>query len=203
MDNFHIPEKLKILRDTFRLTQLEMAEKLGMKQSQYSLLENGKQNIQMDKIGALFDNLGVSPVWMMLYGDSIPTDRETILGLKSSKTINELTLKQYSSHVPVRLVTTKARAGYSDAYYADEYLNDMPTILIETDKDYKGKYLAFEVDGDSMEPEYNKGDIVICREIPRSNWQYKLHFEQWDFVIAHGTKGIMLKEIKKGPADSH
>ena len=46
-----------------------------------------------------------------------------------------------------------------------------------------------------MEPDYQSGDVVICREVPRSNWQYKLHINQWDFVIAHGTKGIMLKEI--------
>ncbi|WP_298649019.1 S24 family peptidase [uncultured Proteiniphilum sp.] len=43
----------------------------------------------------------------------------------------------------------------------------MPLVMVESDKEYKGKYLAFGVDGDSMEPEYNKGDIIICREIQR------------------------------------
>lgn len=103
--------------------------------------------------------------------------------------------KNYFTTLEVKIVTTKARAGYADAYYADEYLDDLPTVLIEADKEYKGKYLAFEVDGDSMEPDYNKGDIVICREVQRHLWQYKLHFKDYDFVIAHGTKGIMLKEI--------
>lgn len=114
---------------------------------------------------------------------------------KSAPIEYNLKPKEYATHIKVKVVTTKSRAGFSEAYYAEEYLEDMPTVLIEADKNYKGKYLAFEVDGDSMEPEYNKGDIVICREIPRSNWQYKLHFDQWDFVIAHGTQGIMLKEI--------
>lgn len=109
--------------------------------------------------------------------------------------VNEVIPKYYATHTPVRVVTSHARAGYSDSYYADEYLKDMPEIMIESDKEYKGKYLAFEVDGDSMEPEYNKGDIVICREIQRDHWKTRLHFRDWDFVIAHGTKGIMLKEI--------
>lgn len=208
MDIFRVPEKLKILRETFNLTQSEMADKLNMKQSQYSLIENGKQVIQLEKIGALYNNLGVSPVWMLMTGDDIPIDRNIITGMTKSKKFDidnkleivdipksELIPKEYESHIPVRVVTSKARAGFSDAYYADEYLEDMPTILIEADKEYKGRYLAFEVDGDSMEPEYNRGDVVICREIPRANWQYKLHYEQWDFVIAHGTQGIMLKEI--------
>lgn len=103
--------------------------------------------------------------------------------------------KTYPTHLEVRLVTTKARAGYTDSYYADEFLKDMPVILVESDKEYKGKYLAFEVDGDSMEPEYFAGDIVICREVKRDLWQYKLHYNDYDFVIAHATKGIMLKEI--------
>ena len=67
--------------------------------------------------------------------------------------------------------------------------------MIDADENYKGKYLAFEVEGDSMEPDYLEGDIVICREIQRHLWSSKLHFRDWDFVIAHSTNGIMLKEI--------
>lgn len=111
------------------------------------------------------------------------------------ESLNELKEKKYSSTVSVKVVTTKARAGFADSYYSEEYLEDLPTVLIEADKEYKGKYLAFEVDGDSMEPDYNKGDIVICREIKRDLWQYKLHYKDYDFVIAHGTQGVMLKEI--------
>ncbi|WP_164463075.1 S24 family peptidase [Chryseobacterium joostei] len=103
--------------------------------------------------------------------------------------------KTYPSHIEVRLVTNKARAGYTDSYYADDYLKDLPVVLVEADKEYKGKYMAFEIDGDSMEPYYYSGDIVIGREIKRDLWQYKLHYKDYDFIIAHGTKGIMLKEI--------
>lgn len=122
--------------------------------------------------------------------------------LNERKIVNEVVPKYYKSHTPVRVVTTVARAGFSDSYYADEYLNDMPIIMIESDAEYKGKYLAFEVDGDSMEPEYNKGDIVICREIQRDHWKTRLHFQDWDFVIAHGTRGIMLKEITSHNVDT-
>ncbi|CEJ70551.1 helix-turn-helix protein [Chryseobacterium oranimense G311] len=103
--------------------------------------------------------------------------------------------KTYPSALEVKLVTTKARAGFTDSYYSEEYLKDLPSVIVEADKEYKGNYLAFEVDGDSMENEYFAGDIVICREIKRDLWQYKLHYKDYDFVIAHGTQGIMLKEI--------
>ncbi|KQR93323.1 hypothetical protein ASG01_08995 [Chryseobacterium sp. Leaf180] len=103
--------------------------------------------------------------------------------------------KTYTNSLAVKVVTIPARAGYVDSYYSETFLSDLPTVLIEADKEYKGNYLAFEVDGDSMEPDYYKGDIVICREVKRDLWQYKLHYKDYDFVIAHGSKGITLKEI--------
>ncbi|RRC94385.1 S24/S26 family peptidase, partial [Prevotella sp. OH937_COT-195] len=88
-----------------------------------------------------------------------------------------------------------AKAGWSDDFYSDEYLEDMPIVMIDADQEYHGKYLAFEVEGDSMEPDYLEGNIVICREVQRHLWSSKLHYTDWDFVIVHSTRGIMLKEI--------
>lgn len=107
----------------------------------------------------------------------------------------ELKPKEYSTSIKVRLVSNKAKAGWSEGYYNEEYLEELPFVMIDSDENYKGKYLAFEVEGDSMEPDYLEGDIVICREIQRHLWGSKLHYKDWDFVIAHSTNGIMLKEI--------
>jgi hypothetical protein len=107
----------------------------------------------------------------------------------------ELKPKEYSTSIKVRLVSNKAKAGWSEGYYNEEYLEELPFVMIDADENYKGKYLAFEVEGDSMEPDYLEGDIVICREIQRHLWSSKLHFRDWDFVIVHSTNGIMLKEI--------
>jgi hypothetical protein len=37
--------------------------------------------------------------------------------------------------------------------------------------------------------------ISLYVERYKDHWKTKLHFQDWGFVIAHGTKGIMLKEI--------
>lgn len=107
----------------------------------------------------------------------------------------ELKPKEYSTSIKVRIVSNKAKAGWSEGYYNEEYLEELPFVMIDADENYKGKYLAFEVEGDSMEPDYLEGDIVICREIQRHLWGSKLHYKDWDFVVAHSTNGIMLKEI--------
>ncbi|WP_347216646.1 helix-turn-helix domain-containing protein [Chryseobacterium sp.] len=163
-------------RKEYNLTQQQFADLVGVSKNTISNYEGG----------------GVIPK------SKIPILQNVLSGIPNIGNIvmkNEVKPKIYPTHLEVRLVTNKARGGYTDSYYADEYLNDLPVVLVEADKEYKGKYLAFEVDGDSMEPEYYSGDIVICREVKRDLWQYKLHYKDYDFVIAHGTKGIMLKEI--------
>lgn len=193
----------------------DMATFLDYKSPYFSGIINGKEKITEQFLKTISDKLQINIDWILTgNGDMLHTvDYLTSIskmnptgpifefsegpGKSESglKALGELHEKIYDSHISVKLVTTKARAGFAGAYYADEYLNDMPTILMEADHEYKGKYLAFEVDGDSMEPDYIKGDICICREVKRDLWQYKLHYNEWDFVIAHGTKGIMLKEI--------
>lgn len=161
------------------LTQQEFADLMGVSKNTISNYENG----------------GVIPKSKIPILDKII--KNTNIGNKEEidSQNSNLKYKTYPSVLAVKLVTTKARAGFTDSYYSEEYLKDLPSVMVEADKEYKGNYLAFEVDGDSMEPEYFSGDIVICREVKRDLWQYKLHYKDYDFVIAHGTQGIMLKEI--------
>lgn len=179
-----IATRLKSLMEEKGISAYVVEKECGFPQANMSKLLNGSvQKPNTENLKLLSNYFHVTEEWLR-------TGR-------GNKLISEDELKQktYNGFIEVKLVTTKARAGYSGAYYSEEYLKDMPSVVLESDSNHHGNYLAFEVDGDSMEPEYHKGDIVVCREIKRDLWRYKLHFKDWDFVIAHGTKGIMLKEI--------
>ena len=39
------------------------------------------------------------------------------------------------------------------------------------------------------------GDIVLAREIQRDLWRYRLHINDWYFIIVHRTEGIAIKQI--------
>lgn len=100
----------------------------------------------------------------------------------------------------VPLVNQYAHAGYMSGYADEEYVEALPKIPWIVDKEYKGRYISFEVKGDSMDDglkhSYEQGDILLCREINPDYWKCKLHIHQWDaFVIVHKTDGIVVKQI--------
>nr|DAS17101.1 MAG TPA: Repressor protein CI [Caudoviricetes sp.] len=173
-------------------------EKIGLSQDEINNIRIGKAKVPFIKI------VNLKTSYPEINTDYITSNYGEILipVIDYSKITDrlpqgELKEKEYPEKLAVKLVTTKAQAGWTEGYYNDEYLEDMPTILIDSEEKHHGNYLAFEVAGDSMEPDYIEGDVVICREVQRHLWQYKLHIKDWDFVIAHATNGIMLKEIIK------
>lgn len=183
--NSYINAYLKTAFEKLNKKQSEIIKDLGVSQAYVSALMNGKKRVGKEMAKKI----------SQLYG----FDEGSILTGEAPKQNNipqgELKPKEYSTSIKVRLVSNKAKAGWSEGYYNEEYLEELPFVMIDSDENYKGKYLAFEVEGDSMEPDYLECDIVICREIQRHLWSSKLHFRDWDFVIAHSTNGIMLKEI--------
>ncbi|WGU68209.1 LexA family transcriptional regulator [Capnocytophaga canimorsus] len=176
--------------------QTDFATALGIKQGSLSDIYRGKNGIGVsDSIKmTLIKDYSINIEWLETGNGEIRKQANSNI---ESEIIpkGELKPKEYSHTLQVRVVTNKAKAGWADGFYNDEYLEDMPIITIDADESHKGKYLAFEVAGDSMEPDYLEGDIVICREVQRHLWTSKLHIRDWDFVIAHYTEGIMLKEI--------
>lgn len=113
---------------------------------------------------------------------------------------NEATLLTPGGVMMVPLVNQYAQAGYMTGWADEDYLEALPKIPWIVDMEYKGKYVSFEVRGDSMDDgmkhSYEQGDILLCREIRSDYWKSKLHFNAWDaFVIVHRTDGIVLKQI--------
>lgn len=99
----------------------------------------------------------------------------------------------------VPLVSKFAYAGYLGGFGDDEYVGDLPKIPFANGFRPKGKYLCFEVRGDSMTTDtresIEEGDIVLAREVRKEYWKSKLHINQWDFVIVHRDEGILVKRI--------
>ncbi len=106
---------------------------------------------------------------------------------------------QYIMIVP--LVQDYAYAGYLAGFQDEEYIDELPKHSFVVNKQHRGKYMAFQVIGDSMsngtEESITEGSTVTGREIQRHLWSSRFHIHRFkDYVIVH-KEGILIKRIIK------
>ncbi|ASU34353.1 hypothetical protein [Mucilaginibacter xinganensis] len=98
----------------------------------------------------------------------------------------------------------KARGGYLRGFQDPEFYEDLRTISIDVEKEFRGHYMAFEIVGDSMMTTEESllhmlalpGWLAIARELPHHHWKNKLHINKVKhWVIVHETDGILIKNI--------
>ncbi|MCU0441449.1 MAG: peptidase S24 [Bacteroidia bacterium] len=153
--------------------------------------ENNKPSIDiLLDISNKFESISIH--WLL-------TGNGSMLNSDSYLVEEEATVYNKSSVMNVPIVSSYAYAGYLSGYSDPVFYEQLPTMPFSVDKEYKGRYVAFEVRGDSMNDgsinSYLPGDIVLGREVSKIHWQNKLHLNRWDFVIVHNTDGILIKKI--------
>lgn len=187
-----ISERLKQIRDYFNLNQNDFAESLGLKQGSYSDIERGRRKGLSQAIIE-----GIAKSYNQINIDWLLTGEGEMLKKKYS--IPNATIIENPSFIMVSVVSQYAAAGYLSGYADEEYIETLPKIPFFVDHDPKGKYMGFEVRGDSMDDDSTnsiiEGDTLICREIKPELWCDKLHIRKYFFVIAHKTEGILVKQI--------
>lgn len=124
----------------------------------------------------------VNPEWLITGKGSML--KEDIIEAKKQDHITDM-----GKMVP--LVNIKAIGGFGNADFRIEE-NDIKDHYVIPKFAHKKIDFMIEVEGSSMSPLYNSGDIVACRII------HDRHFIQWNkvHVIASRSQGILIKRIK-------
>tara|TARA_R100000789_G_C3020427_1_gene153396 strand:+ start:1861 stop:2583 length:723 start_codon:yes stop_codon:yes gene_type:complete len=191
-------EELKKTRKKLNLTQSEFAEMVGKSARTIISWENSEEISEsvVKLIHAVLKDYAM--------------DKVSKNGRDFSKEINELADQavrepgavwvNYESFLLVPLVGQRAQAGFLAGYEDEEYIDELPKVPWEVDREYKGRYMTFEVSGDSMnsgDPETAilDRDLLLCREIQKIHWRNKLHINKWNFVLVHREEGILVKRI--------
>lgn len=100
----------------------------------------------------------------------------------------------------VELVTEKAKAGWLRGFADGEYIEELPMVEIPVDFIAKGMYLAFEVDGDSMDDRtidcIPNNTIIVGRDLPQHQWSPRLYSHEYpNWIFVHKRDGILVKQI--------
>ncbi|MDE5859019.1 MAG: XRE family transcriptional regulator [Oscillospiraceae bacterium] len=165
-------ERIRISREKIGLSQVELAERIGVsKQNMYKYENNIITNIPSDKIETMAEILGVSPSYIM--------------GWNSSESNIEVLPNSKIHMIPV-FETVSAGFGA----YANDCIIDYIPLYIANISDVPDM-MCIKVTGDSMYPKIEDGDIVVVRRQPSvDNGQIAV-------VLIDGEEGVV-KKINTG-----
>lgn len=134
-----VGERIKSLRTSLEMSQVEFADKINVsKQTLYKYENNIITNIPSDKIEAAAKIGNVTPAFLMGWEPLKP---------KSSKGIIINVLGRVAAGIPIEAI---------------EDVIDTKEISEEMAK--TGEFFGLQIHGDSMEPKFSDGDVVIVRK---------------------------------------
>ena len=160
------PEKLKARRKELKLTQKEIAEKLGISFQAYSAWERGIKEPSKEKVAQLENILKVAKGYftqieiVRLYNSISKQGKDKVVLYARNLAQEEQTQKVVT--MPERLyeyrVYERMSAGIGASVYDDK---NFDTVYFNEELAHD---FASWVAGDSMEPKYQNGSVALIRE---------------------------------------
>jgi phage repressor protein C with HTH and peptisase S24 domain len=97
----------------------------------------------------------------------------------------------------VPFVDVPAQAGYTKAYQQRDYIASLKKYPILPDVDPTGAvWRYFQVDGDSMEPEIQAGDTLLCSQVPKEDW-FDIKDKHTHVVVTDDQ--LLIKDVHPDP----
>ncbi len=194
MDGVEIKQK----REELGLTQKELADLIGASRETIINYEKGKP-IPKSKSEILNKVLQPDGIHhKMVKQEQILKATDDFENKNGNKFI-ELPNGQYYMLMP--LAEFNVQAGFLSAYQDADFLMDLSQHGILVDKPVQGRYVAFRVNGDSMDDASSnaitRNSIVSTRELQRHHWNGKLRYRDFPYWVIYTTQSKMplLKEI--------
>lgn len=131
--------------------------------------------------------------------DPYSSEEENISENKNGNSFTQLPNGQLLMSMP--LIEVEAQAGFLDNYSNVDYLNETVQHSIIVDKEFRGRYVAFRVKGDSMDDDSKNAIannyIVATRELSRDHWMSKIRYNDFPYWVVYTSesKYPLLKEI--------
>ncbi len=173
----NIGSRIKQLRLEKGYTQEELGIRIGVKKAAIQKYESGLVvNIKKDRLKMLAEALDSTPAYIMGWNES--------LDLQSIK--NDLVKIEKGTKIPV---LGKVAAGIPieaiENYYSDEW-EEIPEEMA-----CQAEYFALKIRGNSMEPKFSEGDVVIVRK------QDNIESGEIAVVIVNSSDATVKKVMKQ------
>lgn len=186
-------------------SQQAFADALGIKQGSLSDIYRAKNGIGVSgQIKIALSKLGVNTDWLDTGEGEMLRTAEEKAEEKPHRIESNVrpVLEGEMEWIEVPLMPYKARAGVLAGFGDPDWREGKQTMHVLVDRRLRGDYLIYEVEGDSMDDgttnSFLEGDFLLCRVLPKSDWQYGIKKRTMTFcVIATEAEGVVLKQVTR------
>ncbi len=174
-------QRLKAIRKALNLSQVELAEKLGVNASAISQMETGRINPSLDTLMILAKNYKANLHWLItgsgqMFEESISTTlyktNHRLIALKNLLTeeLNQINQakQDYSSNDIIDIPVNGEIAAGLPVETNDNEL-DVITVRRAMIKGDLNDFLCLRVNGHSMEPDIKHNDLILIRQSTQWN----------------------------------
>lgn len=163
-------ERLKILRNYLKMSQGDMADKVGLKQGSYSDVERGKASISPSLAKKLIENFSININWLFTgTGDMIAKESrdkiDNVLNEDPQKYHTKVTITDTEGHALIPIINIKAAAGLPSNCGNVAYYKNLPTISMPMQQYRTGTWALIQASGDSMETTISHGQWMMCQRL--------------------------------------
>ena len=201
------PEKLKARRKELKMTQKEIADRLGISYQAYSAWERGVKKPSRKKVKQLEQILNVPKDYfteieiVRLYNtlsnkgkDQVVEYTRNLVQKEKTQQVASVSKNLYEYHVYEKMSAGIGTSVYDNRNYDTVYFNE------ELAHDF-----ASWVSGDSMEPKYQNGSVALIRETG-FDYDGAVYAVVWNFQtfikkVYREKEGLRLVSINKAYKD--
>jgi len=173
----NLGERIKQLRIRYGMTQEELGEKLGVKKAAVQKYESGTvKNLKKEKIEKLCDIFGVSPSELMNWDEKYDINKIKDELNKIESGVRIPVLGKVAAGIPIEAI---------ENYNTDQW-EEITHAMAR-----RFEFFALTIQGNSMEPKFSEGDVVIVRK------QDDVQSGDIAVVIVNGSDATVKKVMKQ------
>jgi phage repressor protein C with HTH and peptisase S24 domain len=198
----HLTSNLRLIRLLSGKTQTEFGEMFQATKAMVISYEKGKavpDELYLTRVskyaGVTVDQLKLKK----LTEENIKVEKEekvsrgTFIEQRRNK-------KSLNNQYMAPLIPIKAQAGYVRAIDQSTYIDNMEQFALPPGIQAQGAVWAYwEIEGDSMEPVFKQGDIILTSQVPQMDWDQMRNF--YIYVIVTDEKVLFKRIYCKNPLE--
>lgn len=175
---------LRLFRKANGLTQLDVAEYLGVSKQFITQVETGRSLLPTDKLKKILDN----PAWSLKEYNRLVDNLDSLASEGNERQVTQVARRDGDAPLRVRLIPFEARGGMIGDFVDGVMDYDCEMVV----SPIKGVDFAMTVTGESMAPSFNPGDRILIKRVDPNI------FLEWGKTYVLDTpNGAVIKQIRK------